>query len=83
MFTKVAFARFLLSCCVEKFFVFYGCCSVCVLGVVFVCGCVLGFVWRGFGALSMLFSVKLQHGWCEDRMLPKVTFRMAGCMVCL
>jgi len=28
-------------------------------------------VW--FWALSMLFSVKLQHGWREVRMLPKAT----------
>jgi len=45
--------------CGKNFFELGGADSVCVLGAVFVCGCVLGFVWRGFGALSMLLKVTL------------------------
>lgn len=47
----------LLVCAVKKFFALGGCLVVCVLG--FVCGlvAVLGSVWHGFGALSMLSSV--------------------------
>jgi len=32
---------------------------------------VSGCVWVWFGALSMLFSVKLQHGWREARNVAK------------
>ncbi len=50
----------------EKFFELQSGLSVCVLGVVGVCGCGLGFVFVVFACACMLFRVGIHVGWRGD-----------------